>query len=275
MYFAQRVVQERRCVDRLGFARVSQFFTSASAYDRFMGRFSVQLGPPFADFAGVEAVGRALDVGCGPGGLTAELAVRLGAENVSAVDPSEAFVEAARARNPEVDVRHAPAEEIPFADETFDFALAQLVVHFMTDAVAGLREMARVTRQSGAVAACVWDYYGGMSPLSPFWSALEEFDPAAENESQLAGAREGQLGDLFREAGLEDVQESSLSVGVEFASFEEWWAPYELGVGPAGAYVAKLAEARREELREFCRARMPPAPFSITGKAWATRGFAT
>jgi SAM-dependent methyltransferase len=184
--------------------RVSQFFTSASAYDRFMGRFSAQLGPPFADFAGVEAVGRALDVGCGPGGLTAELAVRLGAENVSAIDPSEAFVEAARARNPEVDVRQAPAEEIPFADDTFDFALAQLVVHFMTDAVAGLREMARVTRQSGSVAACVWDYYGGMSPLSPFWSALEEFDPAAENESQLAGAREGQLGNLFREAGLED-----------------------------------------------------------------------
>ena len=275
MYFAQRVVQRRRPVDRLRFARVSQFFTSASAYDRFMGRFSVQLGPPFADFAGVEAVGRVLDVGCGPGGLTAELAVRLGAENVSAIDPSEAFVEAARARNPKVDVRHAPAEEIPFAGDTFDFALAQLVVHFMTDAVAGLREMARVTRRSGAVAACVWDYYGGMSPLSPFWSALEEFDPAAENESQLAGAREGQLGDLFREAGLEDVQESSLSVGVEFASFEEWWAPYELGVGPAGAYVAKLAEARREELREFCRARMPRAPFSITGKAWATRGFAT
>jgi SAM-dependent methyltransferase len=275
MYFAQRVVQGRRRVDRLRFARVSQFFTSASAYDQFMGRFSAQLGPPFADFAGVEAVGRALDVGCGPGGLTAELAVRLGAENVSAIDPSEAFVEAARARNPEVDVRHAPAEEIPFADDTFDFALAQLVVHFMTDAVAGLREMARVTRRSGAVAACVWDYDGGMSPLSPFWSALEEFDPAAENESQLAGAREGQLGDLFREAGLEGVQESSLSVGVEFASFEEWWAPYELGVGPAGAYVAKLAEARREELREFCRARTPPAPFSITGKSWATRGFAT
>ena len=183
------VVQGRRPVDRLRFARVSQFFTSASAYDRFMGRFSVQLGPPFADFVGVEAVGRALDVGCGPGGLTAELARRLGAENVSAIDPSEAFVEAARARNPEVDVRHAPAEEIPFADDTFDFALAQLVVHFMTDAVAGLREMARVTRQSGAVGACVWDYYGGMSPLSPFWSALEEFDPAAENESQLAGAR--------------------------------------------------------------------------------------
>lgn len=238
-----------------------------------MGRFSGPLGPLFADFAGVEASGRALDVGCGPGALTVELVARLGAPNVAAIDPSEAFVEAARARNPEVDVRHAPAEKIPFADDAFDFTLAQLVVHFMADAVAGLREMARVTRSGGVVAACVWDYKGGTSPLSQFWTALEEFDPAAEGEAHLAGAREGQLGELFGAAGLAGVQESSLSVGVEFASFEEWWAPYELGVGPAGAYVASLDDARRAELRELCRARMPRAPFTVGGTAWAARGF--
>ena len=118
----------------------------------------------------------------------------------------------------------------------------------------------------------MWDYYGGTSPLSAFWSALEELDPAAENESHLAGAREGHLGELFRNAGIADVHESSLSVGVEFATFEEWWAPYELGVGPAGAYVAKLDNARREALRELCRARTPQAPFTITGRAWAARG---
>jgi SAM-dependent methyltransferase len=237
-----------------------------------MGRFSGQLGPRFADFAGVEASGRALDVGCGPGALTVELATRLGAVNVAAIDPSEAFVEAARERNPEVDVRHAPAEKIPFADNAFDFALAQLVVHFMADAVTGLSEMARVTQSGGVVAACVWDYYGRTSPLSPFWTALEEFDPAAENEAHLAGAREGHLGELLKAAGLGDVRQSSLSVGVEFASFDEWWAPYELGVGPAGTYVAGLHDAQREELREFCRARMPQARFTITGKAWAARG---
>jgi SAM-dependent methyltransferase len=254
---------------------VSHFFTSTSAYERFMGRFSGQLGPRFADFAGVATSGRALDVGCGPGALTAELAARLGAANVAAIDPSEAFVHAARDRNPEVDVRHAPAEQIPFADDAFDFALAQLVVHFMTDAIAGLSEMARVTRSGGVVAACVWDYYGGTSPLSSFWSALEEFDSAAENEAHLAGAREGQLGELFAAAGLADVRQSSLSVGVEFASFDEWWAPYELGVGPAGAYVQRLDDARREDLRELCRSRMPQAPFTITGRAWAARGFPT
>lgn len=238
-----------------------------------MGRFSEQLGPLFADFAGVQGSGRALDVGCGPGALTVELVARLGAVNVAAIDPSEPFVEAARERNHEVDVRHAPAEKVPFADDAFDFALAQLVVHFMADAVAGLSEMARVTRSGGVVAACVWDYYGGTSPLSQFWTALEEFDSEAENEAHLAGAREGQLGELFCAAGLENVQQSSLSVGVEFASFEEWWAPYELGVGPAGAYVAGLDDARREELRELCRTRMQRAPFTITGRAWAARGF--
>ncbi len=237
-----------------------------------MGRFSGQLGPLFADFAGVASSGRALDVGCGPGALTVELVERLGAANVAAVDPSEAFVEAARERNPGVDVRRAPAEEIPFADDAFDFALAQLVVHFMADPVAGLAEMARVTRHGGVVAACVWDYYGRTAPLSPFWNVLEEFDSAAPNESHFAGAREGHLGELFGAAGLVDVQQSSLTVAVEFASFDEWWEPYELGVGPAGAYVQALGTTRREELRELCRARMPEAPFTITGKAWAARG---
>ena len=253
---------------------MSAFFVSTSAYDRFMGRFSGQLGPLFADFAGVGAGVRAIDVGCGPGALTAELAVRCGAANVAAVDPSTVFVEAARERNPGVDVRHASAEEIPFADDVFDFALAQLVVHFMRDPVAGLREMARVTRPGGVVVACVWDYHGGTSPLSAFWTALEEFDPAAENESHLAGAREGHLGELFRDAEIADVQESSFTVGVEFATFDEWWAPYELGVGPAGAYVAQLDDARRDALRELCRARAPAPPFTITGRAWAARGTA-
>src|SRR3954468_15924382 len=256
-------------------SRVGQFFTSTSSYERFMGRFSGQLGPLFADFAGVERSGRALDVGCGPGALTVELVARLGAVNVAAIDPSAEFVEAGSERNPEVDVRHAPAERIPFADDAFDFALAQLVVHFMADAVAGLNEMVRVTRSGGVVAACVWDYYGRTSPLSQFWTALEEFDSAAENEAHLAGAREGHLGELFGAVGLADVQQSALSVGVEFASFDEWWAPYELGVGPAGAYVARLDDARREDLRELCRSRMPQAPFTITGRAWAARGFPT
>lgn len=142
------------------------FAVAADAYDRFMGRYSMPLAPPFADFAGVVAARRVLDVGCGPGALTTELVRRLGPAAVTAVDPSEPFVEAARERYPEVRVEHAPAEQLPFEDDAFDAALAQLVVHFMSDPVAGLREMKRVTRADGVVSACVWDLVrGGRGPF--------------------------------------------------------------------------------------------------------------
>jgi len=234
-----------------------------------MGRFSRLLAPQFADFAGVQ--GRVLDVGCGPGALTAELVRRVGAECVVAVDPSEPFVAAARERNPGIDARQAPAEELPFADGAFDAALAQLVVHFMTDPVAGLREMGRVTEPDGAVAACVWDHDGGRSPLSPFWNAVDELDPGANRETGMAGTREGHLAELFRQAGLAEVDEDALEVGVEFQDFEDWWAPFELGVGPAGAYVATLDDERREELREHCRTQLGAPPFTVAGRAWAAR----
>ena len=173
-----------------------RFAVDADAYDRFMGRYSVRLAPSFADFAQVASGQRVLDVGCGPGALTTELVRRLGAAAVAAVDPSEQFVAAARERHPGVDVRVAAAEELPFADAEFDAALAQLVVHFMDDPVRGLAEMARVTRDGGVVAACVWDHAGGQTPLAPFWDAVHELDPNAADESRLAGGHEGHLTEL-------------------------------------------------------------------------------
>ena len=209
------------------------FAVAADSYDRFMGRYSAPLAPRFADFAGVRVGQHVLDVGCGPGALTGELVTHVGADRVSAVDPSESFVRAARERNPGVDVRLAPAENLPFANGSFDVSLAQLVVHFMSDPVTGLREMTRVTRSRGAVAACVWDFAGERAPLSVFWAAARELDPEAMDESYLAGAREGHLGELFHQAGLRDVEAGSLSVEVEHQTFEEWWEPFTLGVGPA------------------------------------------
>ncbi|HEY7626251.1 MAG TPA: methyltransferase domain-containing protein, partial [Ilumatobacteraceae bacterium] len=153
------------------------FRVAADAYDRFMGRYSVPLGPLMADLAAVSPGQRVLDVGCGPGALTAELVRRVGATGVSAVDPSEPFVDAAQQRHPDVDVRLAAAERLPFGEATFDAALAQLVVHFMADSVAGLGEMRRVTRRGGVVVACVWDHDGGSGPLSVFWQAARRLDP--------------------------------------------------------------------------------------------------
>jgi SAM-dependent methyltransferase len=250
------------------------FTVGADAYDRFMGRYSVPLARPFADFAAVAAGQRVLDVGCGPGALTAELVRRLGPDAVSAVDPSAPFVAAARERHPGVTVRHAAAEQLPFEDQAFDAALAQLVVHFMADPVAGLREMARATRNLGVVAACVWDHAGGQGPLSPFWEAARELDPDVEDESQLAGAREGHLSELFQAAGLNEIEENALSVAIEHPSFEEWWEPFTLGVGPAGGFAAGLDAEQQAQLRELCRERLPAAPFVLTASAWAARGLA-
>lgn len=239
-----------------------------------MGRYSLPLAPQFADFAGIAADHRALDVGCGPGALTVELVKRLGAHAVWAVDPTQAFVAAARARHPGVSVQHAVAEKLPFGDQFFDAALAQLVVHFMADPVVGLREMARVTRPHGVVAACVWDHAGGRGPLSLFWDAVHELEPDVEDESRLAGARRGHLAELFQAAGMHEIEESTLSVDVEHPSFEEWWEPFMLGVGPAGGYAARLDPRRQARLRDLCREMLPPAPFVVTARAWAARGLA-
>jgi SAM-dependent methyltransferase len=250
------------------------FNVAPEAYDRFIGRYSRLLSAQMAELAGVRGGQRVVEVGCGPGALTAELVTRLGPAAVTAVDPSEPFVAAARARNPGVTVLQASAEQLPFPDRTFDAALAQLVVHFMSDPVAGLTEMARVTRPDGVVAACVWDHAGGQSPLSLFWQAARELDPEVDDESMLAGVREGHLAELFAAAGLHEIQDTVLSAIVEHPSFEEWWEPFTGGVGPAGSYLAGLNAERQADLRERCRSLLPVAPFVLTARAWATRGLA-
>ena len=217
------------------------FHVPADDYTRFMGQFSEPLAPRLVELAQVRAGQRALDVGCGPGALTAQLVEQLGADAVAAIDPSAPFVAAMRARFPEVDVRSGVAEDLPYPDDEFDLALAQLVVHFMADPVAGLREMARVTRPGGLVVACVWDHAGGTGPLGEFWRAVRDLDPDARDESDLAGAREGHLVELADRAGLHHIEPSTLTVGVRFATFEAWWEPFTLAGRGSGRRVCGCA----------------------------------
>jgi len=144
----------------------------------------------------------------------------------------------------------------------------------MSDPIAGLAEMRRVTRKGGVVAACVWDHAGGQGPLSLYWRAAHDLDPDIEDESRLPGAREGHLAELFEAAGLRGIEETTLSADLEHPSFEEWWEPFTLGVGPAGSYLAGLDADRQVELREHCRTLLPTAPFVLTARAWAARGVA-
>ena len=250
------------------------FDVAATAYDAFMGRYSQALSPQMADLADITAGQRVLDVGCGPGALTGILAERVGPAGVTAIDPSAPFVAAVRERHPGVEVHHGSAEALPFEDDRFDAALAQLVVHFMRDPVGGLGEMRRVTRPGGVVAACVWDHSGGRGPLGVFWAAARELDPTARDESTMPGTREGQLLDLFRAAGIRSVEGGALTVRTEHADFEDWWRPYTMGVGPAGTYVAGLDPTHRDALQALCRSRLPEGPFTLEFLAWAARGTA-
>jgi SAM-dependent methyltransferase len=248
------------------------FAVPADAYGQFMGRFSEPLATQFAAYLRLTPEQRVLDVGCGPGALTAVLAAGLDPEQVSAIDPSESFVAALRDRLPRVDVRCGVAESLPWPDDSFDCAAAQLVVHFMSDPLAGISEMARVTRPSGTVAATVWDYADGTAPLSLFWRAAQHVDPAASGEADLPGTRDGHLAQLMRRAGLRDIESGVLTLTVDFASFEQWWAPLTLGVGPAGSYLAALDDSHRTAIRDVCAGLVPPAPFTLSFRSWAARG---
>jgi len=250
------------------------FDVSADAYTRFMGRYSEPLAERFADLAGVRSGQRALDVGCGPGALTARLVELLGAAAVYAVDPSPTFVAAARERLPGVDVRQCAAEALPHGENDFDLVLAQLVVHFMADPVLGLREMGRVARPGGTVGACVWDHAGGAGPLAVFWDAVRDSDPQHPGEADLPGTSAGHLGQLASAAGLVVVDQPTLTIDVTFPTFEEWWQPFTFGVGPAGAYVQSLDDDRREALRQACAASLPAGPFTIDASAWTAIGTA-
>ena len=252
-----------------------EFTSAAESYDRFMGRYTRTLAPALTDAAGVTSGMRVLDVGCGPGGLTDVLAERLGAENVAAIDPAPQFTAACRERHPGADVREGGAEALPWADDTFDGALACLVVAFMADAGQGLREMARVTRPGGVVAACMWDLdEGGMTMLKTFWSAARELDPAVKGERVRVGVSRGGIAERLRRAGLRDVEDGALEARADYTGFDDFWDPFTVAVGPAGAHLASLPADQQARMRELVRSRMPDGPFTLTARAWFARGTA-
>ncbi|MEZ5246048.1 MAG: methyltransferase domain-containing protein [Acidimicrobiales bacterium] len=246
------------------------FQTTGGAYDAFMGRYSRALAPAFADRLHLTPGNTALDVGCGPGALTGVLVERLGAAAVLACDPSPGFVDECAARHPGVEVRAGRAEAVPFSDGRVDVAAAQLVLHFVTDPAAAAGELVRVVRPGGTIGACVWDFHDGMEMLRAFWDAALELDADAPDEARtLRFGRPGEIAELFAEAGLNDIEESTLEVRSEYRDFDELWAGFLAGIGPAGAYAAALAPPVRAELGDRLRRRLgnPPAAFGLTAVA--------
>jgi SAM-dependent methyltransferase len=248
------------------------FGGSSDAYDRFMGPYSAQLSPIFADFAGVGAPQEAVDVGAGTGALTEELVKRLGEENVAAGEPSADFSAALRTRFPGVDVRQAPAEELPWDDASFDSSLAQLVVIFMNDAPLGARELARVTRPGGVVATCMWlvEGVGMMQPLNEVRKRFRPggWSPATEYRDEPS------LRALFEEAGLRDVETTQLEVSVEYETVDELWEPAIHAGGPGGPAVDEFTPEQLVEGRAIFEEALgnPTGRFVRKGTAAAVRG---
>jgi SAM-dependent methyltransferase len=254
------------------------FAVAAGAYDRFVGRYSYALCDALAERAALAPGMSVLDVGAGSGVGTRRLAEIVGPGRVAAVDPSEPFVAALRERFPEADVRPGAAESLPFEDDSFDAVLALLVVNFMADPAAGVAEMRRVTRPGGTVAACVWDYGGEMTFLRTFWDAAAELDQdgieAVDERTTMPFGRRGELADLWRQVGLDEVEDGELVVSAEYEGFDDLWDPFTKGVGPAGGYAASLDPERREELKVDYRRRLsvPNDGFTLRARAWYAVG---
>ena len=253
------------------------FRSATDMYGRFVGRYAPSLSAALIDTVGVDPDNRVLDVGCGPGGLATALAEIVGQENVAAVDPSPPFVSVCRARLPAADVRVAAAEELPFPDGFFDGAFAQLVVNFMTDPVRGVGEMKRVVKPGGSVAACTWDYRDGMTMLRAFWDAAREVAPGESeqfDEGNMRYAALDELTGLWETVDLEEVEGGELSVTVAYEDFDDLWAPFPTGIGPAGAFCASLEPERQQALRAALSRVLgdPEGPFELSARAWYVVG---
>lgn len=268
-----RAVQIGVPMDEVDGAR--SFRTSGDGYDAFMGRYSRRLAPVFAGAAGVTGGQHVLDIGCGPGALTGVLVDRVGADAVSAFDPSESFVEACATRFPGVDVRLGRAEEIPFDDGAFDVALSQLVLHFVSDGPQVAAEMRRVLRPGGTAGACVWDFAEGMEMLRHFWDSALIVDPRAPDEARtLRYSRKDEIAELLDGAGFEDIVETTLAVSSTYGNFDELWSGLLLGIGPAGSFCVSLPADRQRRLRDelFRRVGEPDGEFTLRAVARCATG---
>lgn len=241
------------------------FHVDGESYDDFMGRYSVRLAPLFADFAGVQEGQRVLDVGAGTGALTRELAAR--GTRVAAVEPSPEFVRVLRTRLPQVEVHESPAEELPFADGSFDIALSQLVVAFVSDAVAAMRELGRVAHR---VAICMW----GVEEVQMFAAinrTARTLGSAPAEPPRYRTARE--LRDLLVDAGLTDVETGALDVSAPYEDFGDFWRALGRQVGPAGAWLNRLDEGHRTLAHDELHRQLgsPAGAFELQARAYGAR----
>jgi SAM-dependent methyltransferase len=255
-------------------------WASGDAYESYVGRWSRPVAVEFLRWLSLEPGARILDVGCGTGALTATVLELADPAEIVGVDPSGAYLEHARAQvsDPRARFEVAGADALPFADEAFDAAVSGLVLNFVADPAQGVAESARVVGPGGTVAAYVWDYAGRMELMRHFWDAAVELDPAAGaiDEGRLFPICDpAALADLYRSAGLGDVESRVLDVPTVFRDFDDYWSPFLSSDAPAPGYAMSLDEERRMALRARIRERLPvgdDGSISLVARACTVRG---
>jgi ubiquinone/menaquinone biosynthesis C-methylase UbiE len=254
----------------------------ADGYDQYMGRWSRRLAPLFLDFAGAADGERIIDVGCGTGSLTFLIPARANISAIEAIDYEEQFVEALKQRNtdPRITASQGDACALPFGENQFDRALSMLVLHFVSDPHQAAAEMLRVVRPGGIVAATVWDTFGGMPSQRIFWDTFAAIEPSAIGRRGPALVRPmtfpGEMTRAFIVAGLEQIAEATLTIRMEFASFDDYWLPLINGQGALAAFLSTLPEGVPERVQAGVRQAylcdQPDGPRSFASVAWAVKG---
>jgi SAM-dependent methyltransferase len=255
-------------------------WSSGEAYERYVGRWSRLVAAEFLDWLAVPPGREWVDVGCGTGALAETVLRHADPRRVHGYDFSPAYVAAARerVRDARAEFARADAMALPDPADTFDAAVSGLAVNFVSDPGRAMEEMRRVVRPGGTVAIYLWDYAEGMQLLRAFWDAAVSLDPAAaelDEGRRFPLCRPEPLRALFEDAGLRQIVVRPIDVPTRFASFDDYWTPFEGGQGPAPTYLASLNEERRRELRAAVEHILPHEPdgsVPLVARAWAVKG---
>ena len=245
-----------------------------------MGRWSRLLAADVVAWLDPPPGLRWLDVGCGTGALSEALLAGAAPVSLVGVDQSTAYVAAATARLDDgramFEVGEATA--LPVPDSSIDQVVCGLVLNFVPDVAAALREMRRVLVPGGTATAYVWDYAGGMQMLRRFWDAAVSEDPGAaalDEGARFPICRPGNLQKSLADAGLHDLNSRPVAVPTIFRDFEDYWTPFLGGQGPAPGYCTALPEESRDRLRARLQEALPPEPdgtIKLSARAWAVSG---
>lgn len=255
-------------------------WAAGKLYEPYVGRWSRLVAKDFLAWLDIPPGFAWLDVGCGTGALTETILRHGEPRSVKGIDPSAGFIEHARAHIADAKATFdvADAQSLPLEPASFDAAVSGLVLNFVPKPALAAREMARVVRPGGVVAAYVWDYAGKMELMRYFWDAAMELDRAAvdlDEGRRFPLCQQGPLNDLFTQAGLREVEVRSIDVSTRFGDFDDYWTPFLGGQGPAPGYAMSLSEERRRALRDRIRDKLPIASdgsIELIARAWAACG---